>query len=66
MNKALFLALAITAFLSHAQERRIEPREQGRRVALVIGNNDYPWKPLRNAVNDAQAVAKLLNAAYFV
>lgn len=30
------------------------------RVALVIGNNRYSWRPLKNAVNDAQAVAKSL------
>ena len=30
------------------------------RVALVIGNDQYPSDPLRNAVNDAQAVAKTL------
>ena len=31
------------------------------RVALVIGNDQYPVDPLRNAVNDAQAVAKTLS-----
>ena len=31
------------------------------RVALVIGNDQYPTDPLRNAVNDAQAVAKTLS-----
>lgn len=31
------------------------------RVALVIGNDQYPSDPLRNAVNDAQAVAKTLS-----
>ena len=30
------------------------------RVALVIGNDSYPSEPLRNAVNDARAVAKTL------
>ena len=30
------------------------------RVALVIGNDAYPSEPLRNAVNDAQQVAKTL------
>jgi carboxyl-terminal processing protease len=32
----------------------------GRQVALVIGNNDYPVGPLKNPVNDAQAVAAAL------
>ena len=31
------------------------------RVALVIGNDQYPADPLRNAVNDAQAVSKTLS-----
>ena len=31
------------------------------RVALVIGNDQYPSDPLKNAVNDAQAVAKTLS-----
>ncbi len=31
------------------------------RVALVIGNDQYPADPLRNAANDAQAVAKTLS-----
>ena len=31
------------------------------RVALVIGNDQYPTDPLRNAANDAQAVAKTLS-----
>jgi Caspase domain len=35
------------------------------RVALVIGNNSYPRAPLRNAVNDAKAVAGLLERAGF-
>lgn len=30
------------------------------RVALVIGNASYPQAPLRNAVNDAQSVARVL------
>ena len=31
------------------------------RVALVIGNDAYPTEPLKNAANDARAVAKTLN-----
>ena len=31
------------------------------RVALVIGNDAYPTDPLKNAANDARAVAKTLN-----
>ena len=35
------------------------------RVALVIGNDEYPRSPLLNAVNDARAVADLLRTAGF-
>src|SRR5262245_12272706 len=35
------------------------------RVALVVGNDDYPRSPLANAVNDARAVADLLRTAAF-
>jgi hypothetical protein len=36
-----------------------------RRLALVIGNKDYPWKPLVNPVNDATDVAAALEQAGF-
>jgi hypothetical protein len=32
------------------------------RVALVIGNNDYQQSPLKNPVNDATAIGKLLGS----
>lgn len=32
----------------------------GKRLALVIGNKDYAWKPLANPVNDATDVAAAL------
>lgn len=35
------------------------------RVALVVGNDEYPRSPLVNAVNDARAVADLLRTAGF-
>jgi hypothetical protein len=35
------------------------------RVALVIGNNAYPRAPLNNAVNDARAIALVLEQAGF-
>jgi len=39
--------------------------EPSRRLALVIGNKDYPWKPLANPVNDATDVAAALEQAGF-
>ena len=35
------------------------------RIALVVGNNSYPRAPLNNAINDAKAVAALLERAGF-
>jgi hypothetical protein len=37
----------------------------GSRVALVVGNSDYPDSPLRNPGNDARAMAELLGRAGF-
>ena len=39
--------------------------DSGRRLALVIGNDAYPWKPLINAVNDARSLAQALPQAGF-
>lgn len=38
---------------------------EGRRVALVIGNADYGFAPLRNPVNDARAMAQSLERLGF-
>ena len=46
------------------QDKALLPEEpehgSARRLALVIGNKDYPWKPLDNPVNDATDVAAAL------
>jgi tetratricopeptide (TPR) repeat protein len=39
--------------------------QEGKRVALVIGNNTYALAPLRNAVNDAHVVDQALRNAGF-
>jgi uncharacterized caspase-like protein len=36
------------------------------RIALVVGNNRYPYAPLGNAVNDAKAIGALLERAGFL
>src|SRR5450631_1689050 len=36
-----------------------------RRLALVIGNSDYPFAPLRNSVNDARDFAAALRDSGF-
>ena len=51
-------ALLATLTLAHAQV--IQPRE-----ALVIGNSDYSFDPLRNPRTDAEAMAKALEEAGF-
>ncbi len=52
---ALFLTVASAA----------SAQEEGKRVALIIGNNNYTVSPLRNAINDARAMDKALQAAGF-
>jgi tetratricopeptide (TPR) repeat protein len=41
------------------------PQEEGKRVALVIGNDAYLTRPLQNAVNDARLMDKVLKASGF-
>jgi TPR repeat protein len=68
---ALCALLAFSSFLvgqgskgfqMNSEEHNGEP---SRRLALVIGNKDYPWKPLANPVNDATDVAAALEQAGF-
>jgi len=51
---------ALFATLTLAQAQAPSPR-----LALVIGNSDYSFAPLRNPVNDAEAMAKALEEAGF-
>lgn len=42
------------------------PDEEGRRVALVIGNQDYQYvEPLENPITDTNEIARILRAADF-
>ncbi len=52
------LLLAVSAPVFAAEE-------EGKRVALIIGNDAYSVGPLKNAVNDARAMDKVLRAAGF-
>jgi uncharacterized caspase-like protein len=54
----LFTLLLLTFLPATAQE-------EGKRVALIIGNNSYAVSPLRNAVNDARLMDKVLRDAGF-
>jgi uncharacterized caspase-like protein len=67
MKYILPLLFAILSFSQPApQDRRLSPSgASGRRLALVIGNNAYPWKPLTHAVDDARALATMLSKAGF-
>lgn len=71
LGTGLALAVAWGAALlaqAPADSRRLPSAEGGssRRVALVVGNDAYPAMPLKNAVNDARAVAGALREAGFV
>ena len=56
--QCLCLAFLITLGTAAAQQ-------EGKRVALIIGNNNYAASPLRNAINDARLMDKALQAAGF-
>jgi len=59
MRNLILLALALAA--ASAQDRRVTPSDTPRRLALVIGNNDYRnQQQLRNSVNDANAIGSTL------
>ena len=72
--KHLLLALLVglTSLALPGQDRRLRPQQQTAqavpqeaRVALVIGNGAYKDAPLRNPVNDAQAMAAAVKACGF-
>jgi hypothetical protein len=52
-----------------AQQRDVKPppapQPAEKRLALVIGNSAYPVGPLKNPVNDARAMAKVLRDVGF-
>lgn len=54
---SLFLACAVSSFAA--------PQQEGKRIALIFGNNSYTVSPLQNAVNDARLVDKALREAGF-
>jgi uncharacterized caspase-like protein len=62
MNRRTFLAGAAGALLMPLTSTG---RAGERRLALVIGNGDYRFSPLKNPVNDARAMADALRAMGF-
>jgi uncharacterized caspase-like protein len=67
----ILVALCAHAALAQPDDRasRVAPPQPAvaaeRRIALVIGNSDYPGAPLRNPVNDARDMAAALTKAGF-
>jgi uncharacterized caspase-like protein len=69
----LFFVLIITLLLSHslfaAEDRSLVIRKKTgaseRRVALIIGNSTYSDAPLKNPVNDADSMARVLRETDF-
>jgi tetratricopeptide (TPR) repeat protein len=55
--RTVLAALVCSAVSLHAAE--------GKRVALIIGNDAYSGRPLKNAVNDARIMDKALRGAGF-
>ena len=64
LSGAALLLLALPSFAQfHAIENKT-PRPP-RRVALVVGNNNYETSPLLNPVNDARDIAQALDELKF-
>ncbi|MBF0541356.1 MAG: caspase family protein [Nitrospirae bacterium] len=64
----LFIIMIVIAPLSYALDNRaisIKALQSEKRVALVIGNGKYKDSPLNNPVNDALAMAKVLEGLNF-
>ncbi len=59
MTRTCLLGLLIFSSLS-AQDRRSVPAPDARRLALVIGNQNYASNPSRRPGSDARAMAALL------
>jgi uncharacterized caspase-like protein len=59
-----WLASITVAFAAH-QPATLGTSGDPHRIALVIGNGDYPFSPLKNPVNDARAMAQALEKLGF-
>jgi Caspase domain len=63
--RPLEILLRAVVVLSVAVLARAEAPPPELRTALVIGNADYSFAPLKNPINDAEAMAKALQGAGF-
>jgi len=64
MFNRIFVAMA-AAFLPLCLLAQQTSSEDGKRIALVIGNDAYSARALQNAVNDARAMQKALSGSGF-
>lgn len=65
--KKILILFTIIFFSIYSEERaiKLEDYSKDTRVALVIGNSDYLYNPLKNPVNDAMDMAKELEKLNF-
>jgi hypothetical protein len=63
--RQLKLVLSVVVLLSVAFLARAEGPPPGPRTALIIGNVAYSFAPLKNPINDAEAMGKALEGARF-
>lgn len=62
-SRLLVLSLGVFGLAFYTPSARAQ--DTGKRVALIIGNNNYTASPLKNAVNDARLMDQALRAAGF-
>jgi hypothetical protein len=67
MNRRGSIAITLAACFCciHAQDRSFIQIENTKKLALVIGNSEYPKAPLKNPVNDATAMETALRQLGF-
>ena len=63
--RPLKMLLRVVVLLSVAFLARAEGPRQSRAPRLIIGNADYSFAPLKNPINDADAMATALEGAGF-
>ena len=64
--RAGLLSLPLSMALTHVQGHAATAEDAGRRVALVIGNQDYQHvEPLENPLNDTKEISRILREADF-
>jgi formylglycine-generating enzyme required for sulfatase activity len=64
MRRCVYFAIALAGSI-HAQDRSLIQIPDARKLALVIGNSEYPKAPLKNPVNDAVAMETTLKKLGF-